>query len=175
MVNFWKMEHPAYRARTVASTLLGMAVDPHIAPDLCDQAVGADQNRRPNDSHEVPAVHRFFAPGTIRLEHLVLLIRDQRNRKLVLGGKRLLCLYGVRGDAEHLGSCVGKVALEAGEIDGFPGAAGGIGAGIEEQHQLFTRMIGQRDIAAAIAGQAEGGRDGPLDQLGSPFRGGWGR
>ena len=55
---------------------------------------------------------------------------------------------------------------QAGEVDRFPGAAGGVGAGIEEQHQFLAGEIGQRNAVAAVAGQAEGRGLGAFDQTG---------
>jgi len=78
-----------------------MAVDPDVAPDFGDLSVGADQNGGPKNPEEGPAIHGFFAPSAIRLQHLMFLIRDQRNRELVLVTKGFLGLHGVGGDAEH--------------------------------------------------------------------------
>ena len=100
----------------------------------------------------------------------MLLIRDQRNRKLVLGAEGLLGFYGVCRDAEYRGSFIGKRALEPREVDRFPGAAGGVGSGVEEQHQFLARIVGRRDVVAAIAGQVEGGSHRALDKSGSGGR-----
>src|SRR6185503_9929086 len=76
---------------------IGMAIDLHMPPDLRDHAVGADQHRGSKNPKEGPAVHGFFAPSPIRLQHLMLCIRDQRNPKLVLVAKALLCAKAVGG------------------------------------------------------------------------------
>ena len=52
---------------------------------------------------------------------------------------------------------VGERVLQPGEIDRLPGAAGGVGARIEKQHQLLAGVIGERDAAAAVARQLEVG------------------
>ena len=49
-----------------------------------------------------------------------------------------------------------KAPARAGEVLGLPGAAGGVGLGIEIEDQLAALEVGQRDFAAAVAGQAEG-------------------
>src|SRR5690349_13092497 len=80
--------------------LIGMAVDLDVAPHLGHAPVGPNQNRGPNDSEESSAIHRLFTPGAIRLEHLMLLIRNQRNGQLVLVAERFLCLPRIRRYAE---------------------------------------------------------------------------
>src|SRR5580704_3858683 len=97
--------------------LIGMAVDLDVAPDPQHPAIGVDQNRGPRYSKEGPAIHRFFAPDPIRLQHGVLLIRGERNRQLVLVAKGLLGLGRVGGDPEHRGSALGKGLGQAGEVD----------------------------------------------------------
>src|ERR1700722_5196449 len=62
--------------------LIGVAIDLYIAPDLQDPAIGADQHRRTNNALEGPAIHRFFTPGAIGLQHPMLFIRNKRNREL---------------------------------------------------------------------------------------------
>src|SRR6266568_3282512 len=69
--------------------LVSMAIDPHVAPDFGNPSVHPDQNRGANNPEELPAIHGFFTPGAIGPEHLMLLIRNQRNGKLVLAPKRL--------------------------------------------------------------------------------------
>jgi hypothetical protein len=123
--------------------LIGMAVDLHVAPDFRKPAIRSDQNRAANDSEKRLAIHGFFAPGAIGLQHLVLFIRDQRNRKRVLVAELLLGFQRIGRDAEDSGPTRGEGLRQAGEIDGFPGTAGGVGAGIEEQHQLPSGEVGQ--------------------------------
>src|SRR5450756_2543959 len=72
--------------------LVGMPVDLHIAPDIQHAAIRADQNRGANNAEEGPAIHRFFAPDPVRLQHLMLFIRDPRSGELVLVAKGFLRL-----------------------------------------------------------------------------------
>src|SRR5215218_768860 len=116
MVNFWEMELRKLDGLSGRQDFIGMAVDPDMTPDFGDLAVLADQNRCPKNAKERPAIHRFFAPGAIGLQHLMFLIRNQRNRQLVLVPERLLRLDRVGGDAEHGGSAGGEGVLETGEV-----------------------------------------------------------
>ena len=54
MVNFWEMEPGKSKALCgCGQHLVGMAVDPDIAPDPGDPAIGADQNRCANNPRKV--------------------------------------------------------------------------------------------------------------------------
>src|SRR3954451_8602773 len=143
-----------------------MAVDLYIAPDLQDAAIGADQKRGAKNAMEGLSVHRFFAPNAVRLQHLVLLVRNERCDELVLVPKRLLGLWRVGGNTEHGGLGFGKSVRKPREVDRLPGAARRVGARIEKQHELLARIIGQRNGAAAIARQTELGRFRPFRQSG---------
>lgn len=74
MVNIWEMELGKSCRPGSLEDLVGMSIDPHVTPDPGNTAVGADQNGCPKNSLKDPAIHRFFAPGTVRLQDLVLFI-----------------------------------------------------------------------------------------------------
>ena len=135
--------------------LVGMAIDPDMAPDPDDPAVGADQNRCPKYPMEGLAVHRFFAPDAIGLQHLMLFIGSKGNGEFMLVAKRLLRPQWVGRDAEHGGVAFRKRSLQPAEVDGLLGAARRVRAWIEKQHQSFAREVGQRDGVAAVARKPE--------------------
>src|SRR6478736_1149642 len=164
MVNFQRTEPDKSRAPRRCKHLVSMAVDLHIAPDLCDPAVCADQNRRAKNSLEGPAIHGFLSPGPVSLQHLMLFVRNKRYGKPVLVSKGFLCLWRIGGNAQYRGPAFGEGARQPREIDGLPGTAGRVGARIEKQHELCSGIVGQRDGIAAVAGKAEGRRACPLGQ-----------
>src|SRR5258708_28520385 len=84
------MEPGKLRGARGCQHVVGMAVDPDIAPDLYDPAIRVDQNRCAKNALKGPAIHGFFAPGTVSLQHLVLLVRNKRHGKLVLVPKGFL-------------------------------------------------------------------------------------
>src|SRR6202023_4031422 len=67
-------------------------------------------------------------------------------------------------NAQNRGLAFGEGARQPREVDGLLGAARRVGARIEKQHELFPRVIGQRNSVAAVAGEAEGGRPCTFDQ-----------
>src|ERR1700692_3342048 len=154
--------------------LIGMAVDLHIAPDLDDAAVGPDQNRRTKYALEGSAIHGFFTPNAVRLQHLMRLIRGKRNREFVLVAKGFLGFWRVGRNAQYRGMAFRKFALQAREVDGFLGATRGVRTWIKKQHEFSPGEVGQRNRLASIARQAEGGRFGALGQGGFTACGGSG-
>jgi hypothetical protein len=71
--------------------LLGVAGHGDFRPHAGNALVGADQESRPHDPHELAAVHRLLLPNAIGLEHAMGFIRTERNRQLVLGLELILC------------------------------------------------------------------------------------
>src|ERR1019366_9010290 len=147
-----------------------MAIDLHIAPDPLDPAIRADQNRCAKNAMEGLAIHGFFAPDAVSLQHLVLLVRCKRSGELMLVSKGFLRLWGIGRNAEYGGLTFRKCARQSGEIDGLLCAARRVRARIEKQHELAPRIVRQRDGVAAVAWQSEGRRLCTLRQ--SRFAGG---
>jgi hypothetical protein len=66
-----------------------------------------------------------------------------------------LRLEGVGGNAQDRGSGGREIVPEPGEVHRLLGAAGGVGAGVKEDHELPSQIVTERNVLAAIAGQAE--------------------
>src|SRR6266403_3742207 len=111
MVNFQRMADES-RASRHRKHLVGMAIDLHIAPDLYDLAVWADQNRCAKNALEGPAIHGFFSPGTVSLQHFVLLIRNKRHGKLVLVSKGFLRPGRIGGNTQYYGPAPSEVTRQ---------------------------------------------------------------
>src|SRR5208282_830957 len=79
--------------------------------------------------------------------------------QLVLGLEFILRWNRVGRDAENLRAGLAESAPEAGEVDRLLGAAGGVCPRIEIQYELAPGKIGERNGAAAIAGEDERRRD----------------
>ncbi len=72
---------------------------------------------------------------------------------------------GIGRNTHYCGLTFRKGVGKPCEVDGLPGAARGVRAWIEKQHEFFTRIVRQRNGFAAIARQAEGGRLCALGQF----------
>ena len=159
------------RAWTAASTSSAWPSTLTLRQILQDPAIGADQNRGANNAQEGPAIHRFFAPGPVGLQHLDVVHPKSEEWKARACPERLPApLAGRPKRRGRRFRSAAKRARQPREVDGLPGAARGVRARIEKQHEFLAGIVGQRDGAAAIAWQVEGGRLGALGQTG--FAGG---
>ncbi len=111
--------------------LLGVSRYRNLRPNLGDALVGADQEGGADDPHELASVHRFFLPHSVGLDHAVLFVRCERDRKLVLGLELILRRDRVGGNAENFRSGFGEGAFEPGEINRLFRATGSIRPGIK--------------------------------------------
>src|SRR6267142_5452689 len=76
-----------------------------------------------------------------------------------------LRLERVGRNAQYRGLTFRKRVSQSCEVDGLLGAARGVRAWVEKQHEFASRIVGERDGFAAIARKAEGGRLGALGQV----------
>src|SRR6266403_5449152 len=85
--------------------------------------------------------------------------------------KSLLRLERVGRNTQNRGLALRKRGRRPREVDGLLGAARGVRARVEKQHEFSSRIVGERDGFAAIARKAEAGRFGALGQLELTSRG----
>ncbi len=78
--------------------------------------------------------------------------------------------WRVGRNPQHGGPAFSKCARQPGEVDGLLGAARGVRAGIEKQHQFLAREVAQRNGLAAVTRQPEGGCLCTLGDSGLPDR-----
>src|ERR1700730_1117399 len=89
----------------------------------------------------------------------------------MLVSKGFLRLERVGRNTDYRGLTFRKRVSQSCEVDGLLGAARGVRAWVEKQHEFSSRIVGERDGFAAIARKAEGGRFGALGQLAFPRAG----
>src|SRR3990170_4342160 len=80
---------------------LGMARHFHLAPFLAQYAGRIDQKRTALDADELATVHALFLDDVEQGAQLLLLVRQQLERKLVFGFEFLVRRDAVGGDAEN--------------------------------------------------------------------------
>src|SRR5882724_116777 len=83
----------------------------------------------------------------------------------MLVSKGFLRLERVGRNTQDGGLTLRKRVSQSCEVDGLFRAARGVRAWVEKQHELSSRIVGERDGFAAIARKAEGGRFCALGQL----------
>lgn len=133
-------------------------------PDPGDSPIRADQEGRPIYAHVFLSEHRFLAPHAIGLKHGVALVGTEADAEVMFGSKLVESADRIGGDTED--ACIGlfKGGFESGKVDGFLGAAGRIGLGVEVENELPSLEIGQRYFASVATGQTEGRRLAAFDQ-----------
>ena len=77
----------------------------------------------------------------------------ERDREVVLVAEALDRLDRVGGDTEHAGAGLVEGLGQPRKVDRLLGAARGVGARIEIQDEHSPLEIGERDLAAAVAGK----------------------
>src|SRR3954452_23942013 len=143
----------------------GVAVDLDLGPDAGDPPVGPDQEGGPGNSQEGPAVHGFFAPDAVGLEHLVGHVGSERYVEAVLLLELVLGLDRIGGDPQNVRAGLLIFGPKLREFNGFAGAAGGVGLGVEVEHELAAVEVGEGQTAAAVARQLEGWGLCPLGEF----------
>ena len=73
----------------------------------------------------------------------MLFVGGERDGELVLGLELGQRRHRVGGDAKDIGIGTAEIAAQAREVDGLLGAAGGVGTGIEIEHELASGEVGQ--------------------------------
>src|SRR5437899_3786151 len=112
MVNFSRMEPDKLEGAYRCKYLVGMPINPYMAPDSDDPAIGADQNCCAMNALESLAIHGFFAPDAVGLQHLVLFIRDKRDGELMLVSEGFLCPWRVGRNTQYRGLVFSKRARQ---------------------------------------------------------------
>jgi len=131
----------------------------NLAPDLCDGSVGRYEERGALDAHDFLAVHVLFLEDVEEFGYFFVGVGKQSVREFVLFLELLLRFGCIRRDAEYGESGADEFCVLIAESAGFDGAAGGVGPGIEEEHDGFTLEGGESDWLSVFVGQSEVGSE----------------
>src|ERR1700744_2516668 len=113
--------------------LFGMAFWLYFGKDFDEALIGADQKRRPLDSHHFLAIHVLFFQDTKLIRNRFVYISKERIREIILFAELLLGFRCVARDAKDHGPCVLDLPELIAKATGLDGAAGGVGFRIEEE------------------------------------------
>ena len=141
--------------------VIGMAVDLHIAPYPGDPAVGADQNRGAKDALGRSCHTWIFRPRRRRPPASHAASSETRGTESWCLSRKASCAFS--GSAEtpsYRGLTFRKGVGQPCEVDGLLGAARGVRARIEKQHELFHPN--SRPARRFRRHRAAGGRRAPL-------------
>jgi hypothetical protein len=162
-------------SRDVGEDFGGVAFGFDVVPGLLDFAVGADEIRAAGDTL-VGAAHEFLeAPSSVRLNHFVRGIAEQREIELLFGleaGEELRSI-GAGAEDDHSGfielqACVAKLGR-------FDGSTGSVGLRKEEDEDALALKVVERDFLVFIGLQCEVGSfcawfEHPSPQITPPVR-----
>src|SRR5690606_14278620 len=122
--------------------VLGMPLDPDLAPDPPDLSVRADQESRAVDAHVFASIHLLFHPDAIGLGRLKVLVGSERDAEAVLAAEIVVLASAVRRNSNDCGAGSLELALQPGKIDRFERTAFRIVLRIEVEDHGFARMFG---------------------------------
>ena len=81
------------------------------------------------------------------------LVGGERDRQVVLGLELVLLGHRIGGHAENRGAGPGEGGASLEKSLASMVQPGGVGLGIEIEHELAALEVGERHLAAAVAGQ----------------------
>ena len=132
-----------------------MALGFHFVPHLFDFSIRADQEATANDSFENPA-HKFLrTPGTIRLDHFVSWIAEQRKVQFLLGPETLEQLDGIAAGAQNSHAELVEFRFCVTKLGRLGRSTGSIGFRKEKQQNALALEIPKRYLRACIGTEGE--------------------
>src|SRR5581483_9845723 len=165
-------EGPASERLRRFKYFLRVTGDFHLAPFLAQHTGAIDQERAPFDAQVLPAIQTLLFDDIEESAQLLVLIREEIERQLLLFPELVVGLEAVARDAHDAHACLAKCRIQVAEILALAGAAGGHVLRVEVQDDLLALGVFQTPRAAVSrGGQGEvrnlcsnlrgGGHDGP--------------
>ena len=138
---------------------LGVLNRLHGRPGLLDLTVGTDEKRHPMGALIFPPQEGLLPPNPIGLDDLLILVRHQRKRQLVLLDKLVVGLGRISANAEHHHPLLLERAKLVAEGAGFFSAPRRVVPGIEVQDDMLAPEVGKGHLPATAqqAGQPVAG------------------
>ena len=109
-----------------------MVVGLYLFKNVLDFAVGADDERRPGDPHDLLPVHVLFFHDTKGVRDLLFGVSEQREGQILLFLEFLLRFWGVWGYAKQHGARLLNLFICVAEPASFYGSTGGVRPRIEK-------------------------------------------
>src|SRR3546814_13680604 len=127
----WEMKFHSLQRLGALQHGVGVAFHPHLAPQLGELTVAAEQEGRPFDPHIGAAVILFLDPGAERLAHRAILVGGEANGQTVFVAELAELRRRIARYRQHLCVQMREFGREAREILRLGRAARRIGLGIE--------------------------------------------
>lgn len=126
----------------VAEDLFGVACGFDLFEDVDKALVGADKVRCSFDALDQLAVHILRLDEVVTVDELHVGVGEEIVGQVVFVFEFLLRLDGVARDAEDDDACFFERLEGVAEAAGFDGAAGSVGAWVEEEDYGFALEVG---------------------------------
>jgi len=117
--------------------------------------VGPDDKGGPLYAEDLFAVHVLFLEHAKLIADFLVYISEERVGKVEFGAEFGLRLGRVAGDAQHHSASGLNLFELVAKPAGFNGAAGGVRAGVKEQHNRLARVVGKTDGDVFVGLQGE--------------------
>src|SRR5450759_392711 len=128
----------------------------HLLEDRPDPSIRADDVGGASDAHILAAIERLLDPESVLLRHLVVEVRQKRERKVVLLPELLVALDRVGGNAEDDGLPALEAREEVAELARLLRAAGGVVLWIEVEDDGLAAECRELQGLADVGGESEG-------------------
>src|SRR4051794_12287399 len=113
----------------------------YFAPFAAQYTLRIEEKGTALNAHKFASVHGFFADHVESRADLALFVRQEVKWEFVLGFEFLVGRNGVRRNADNLNSRLPKFGVQIAKGLTFAGAASGVVARIEVDHQFGSESI----------------------------------
>jgi hypothetical protein len=135
--------------------LFGVAFWFYFFEDVDEALVGTDEVGGALDAFDELAVHVLGLDEVVAVDELHVGVGEEIVREVVLVFEFFLVFDGVAGDAEDDDAGLLEFFEGVAEAAGFDGAAGGVGAGVEEEDDGGAFEVGEVDGLAVLILEGE--------------------
>ena len=132
-----------------------MAFGFYFFEDVDEVLVWANEVCGALDAFDELAIHVLGLDEVVAVDQLHLVVGEKVVGQVVLVLELLLVLDGVAGDAKDGDADLLEFLEGVAEAAGFDGAAGGVGAGVEEEDYRFGFEVGEGDFFAVLILEGE--------------------
>jgi hypothetical protein len=130
--------------------LLGVAFRSDLFKDVDEALVGADEVGGAFDSFDELAVHVLGLDEVVAVDEQHVGVGEEIVGEIVFVLEFLLVFDSVAGDAENDDARLLELLESVAEAAGFDGAAGGVGARVEEEDYGLAFEVGEGDFFAIL-------------------------
>ena len=130
--------------------LFGMAFGLYFFEDVQEPLVGTNEVSGAFHAFDQLAVHVLGLDEVVAIDENHVRIGEEIVRKVVLVFELLLIFDGIAGDPENNDARLLELLEGIAEAAGFDGAAGSVGAGIEEENDGLAFEVRERNVFAIL-------------------------